>query len=133
VIFGWGITILFLVIVPLYDVINGGDYGSSILYSLLMTGFILSIRYSMMKPFFKAVSGDAKVVGIVYIFESLFVRKNQQGSATLGAFVGAMLVLIFLLLKNAVVGLIYLIRETIDYIRLLKQQSLNEVAPSKEN
>lgn len=45
------------------------------------------------------------------LLETLFARRREQGAATLGAFFGVMLVLIFLLSKNAVIAIGYLKRQ----------------------
>lgn len=44
--------------------------------------------------------GGAKVVGLAYYFGKLSARREQHGAATLGALVGAMLVILLFLFKN---------------------------------
>ena len=132
--FGWIVAVGLLLIAPTISALNGSHFGSEFFYGLLFTGFILSIRYSMMKPILRAAGGGAKAIGIVYILESLFSRRSG-GSATLGAFVGAMLVILLLLIKNAVISIYLLIRETVTLIRMVntgEQSVILEHAATKE-
>jgi hypothetical protein len=132
--FGWVIVGLTMVISPIITAINGGDYQSDLFIGILFTGFILSIRYSMLRPVLRAAGGGAKVVGIAFILEYFFSRKAS--GAVMGAFIGTMLVLIFLLLKNAAISIVLLSKETLTLIKLGNDKEnfsiFDEVAVSKE-
>ena len=136
VVFGWSIIIFFLIIIPYISEKGGTSADSVYLTCVVITAILLSLRYSLLKPVLKATIGGAKVVGIAYILESIFARREQHGSATLGAFVGAMLVILFFLFKNAIIATYYLIRETIELVQWKKSvgQYINsEHAATKED
>ncbi|KUP09415.1 hypothetical protein Q75_00370 [Bacillus coahuilensis p1.1.43] len=114
--FGWGQFIATLTLTPIWAVAQSGwrlDYFlPGVIVGLMISGLILSIKYSMMKPVFGAAMGGLKIMGIAYVLEKIFMKQKNQGGALLGAFVGAMLVITGLMFINSIKSIGMLLKET---------------------
>ncbi|MGG0670235.1 hypothetical protein ABE073_17100 [Lederbergia citrisecunda] len=86
---------------------------------ICIISFILFMfRYTSTKPFLGAAAAGITTITFAAILDSLTNRRD--GSFTFGAMLGVIAVLLFICLKNIVVSLYYLIRETIRLRRHIK-------------
>lgn len=117
VVVGWGL-ILFLVIIPYFLAVFfvSQQLFNSAVIGLIITVIYLCVRYNTYGPVLKSASGGFTAVATVSILEVLFSRRNsEQGSYTLGAFVGAMIVILAILTWNTLKAMYYLVKETITF------------------
>ena len=130
VIIGWGL-VLFLVIIPILLSNVSPQLSEFATFGLLITAVYLCIRYSTFGPVLKASGGGFTVIAGASILDILFSRRSNQGSLTMGAFVGAMLVILAVLVWNTIKALYYLIRETITLFQnyeYIKEEIKNKTA-----
>ncbi len=120
IIYGWGMLFIFLAILPLWVWITEGiDPLETMMLGFWGAAIFLSLRYSLMNPVLRVVSGGAKVIGITYVFGLIFDRRNS-GSMAYGALLGALFILVLVLLKNAIISMYYLIKETYTFVTVKK-------------
>ncbi len=113
VVIGWAFVIFgFIIPYILYP-----KYPDYMTYGFLFTTIYLCVRYSTFGPIFGAAGRGLTVVAGVSIIDYIFSRRNEVGSLTLGALIGTLIVVFFVVLWNTVKALYYLIRETITLIR----------------
>lgn len=121
IIYGWSLVIIGLVsfiLVSLLETTNMDDVVSFFAVVWLISICLFAFRYTSVKPFLGAMASGITVVSIWAIIESSF-SKRDNGS-WIGAFVGMMVVLMFIFIKNIIVGFYYLIRETVRYVKYIK-------------
>lgn len=108
-VYGWSVVLL-LVLIPY--LIKSNVTGITV----LLAAILLSIRYSLMKPVLRTGAYGAGIVGVASILDYLFDNENSEYG--FGALLGVLFMLVFFLLKNLVVSIWYLLRETVTFIQL---------------
>ena len=84
--------------------------------SIILAAILLSIRYSLMKPILHASAVGAGIVGIGALLD--YLLHNREGSFGFGALVGVLIGLALLLMKNLIVSIWYLLKETFTLYRV---------------
>lgn len=120
-IFGWSVVLIFFISFPLLDNVLG----------LFVGGILLSIRYSMIKPFLKASASGAGIVGGASILDMLFSNRENQGNLTMGVLIGVIFGLVLILIKNTIISLYYLALETYEFVKLKKAESSPAPIPTQ--
>lgn len=108
---GWGLITL-MVIFPLLGSLTNMIYLDNAIGGLLFCAIFFAIRYSLMKPVLKVGFSGLKTVGLIHILDMTFSRRNGGGAATMGAFIGAALIFMGVLILNGLKGFVFLIQET---------------------
>ncbi|WP_341301170.1 hypothetical protein MHB44_00635 [Lysinibacillus sp. FSL H8-0500] len=125
VIYGWSlvgimtITIALLGILPQF--VQGGFDAGPALFVFLIAWILFTARYTSFKPMLGAASAGITIVAFSALLENAFARRNN-GSFTMGILFGVLFVLLTIALKNSLVSLFYLIKETVRFIKYKKHQ-----------
>ncbi|WP_342534569.1 hypothetical protein MHB40_10810 [Lysinibacillus sp. FSL K6-0057] len=126
VIYGWSLIVIALLSIFLVDIAAKFRNNSIVEFFavLFLIATILFItRYNSIKPLLGAASAGISIVAFTAVLESIFSRRND-GSATMGAIFGALLVLGLIITKNSIMSLYYLSRETYRFYNY-KMKSIN--------
>lgn len=119
--YGWALLAIIVISFMIFGILgkvstNDAEDPFALIFWVCL--LLFSFRYTSTKPFLGAIAGGVTVISIAVIIDNLSSRRDS--SSSLGAFVGVMLMLLFIILKNVVVGLYYLIKETIRYVKFKK-------------
>lgn len=126
--YGWGLvatSLVTFIIISLQGNSSTPTNSDAAVTFFIIATLLFSFRYTSVKPFLGAVAGGVSVISIAMLFDSLFSRRDS--SASFGAFIGVMFVLLFMIIKNIIVGLYYLIKETIRFVQYKKANQQTEL------
>ena len=124
--YGWGLVATSLVtFIFIESQYNTSPTTNVALMFFIISTMLFSFRYTSVNPFLGAVAGGVSVISIAMLFDNLSSRRDS--AASFGAFMGVLAVLIFMIIKNVIVGLYYLIKETIRYVEYKKANQQTEL------
>lgn len=123
VIYGWSLVVISMLSLIMINALPSG-IGELVLYIWLITFLLFAFRYTSAKPFLGAAAGGITTIGIGAILDNLF-RRNDN-AMMMGALIGTIFYLAFLLAKNLIVGLYYLSKETYRYVKSKDQVELEK-------
>ncbi|SCX63412.1 hypothetical protein [Lysinibacillus fusiformis] len=125
VIYGWSLVTVAVISFFLIGIANNSTAELSALIFLVVI-ILFMTRYNSVKPLLGAASAGISVVAFTAVLESFFSRRNDS-SATMGAIFGVIIVLGLMIIKNGILSLYYLSRETYRFYNYkMKSTSLEK-------
>ncbi|MFJ7982233.1 hypothetical protein ACIQ1D_18400 [Lysinibacillus xylanilyticus] len=125
VIYGWSLVTVAVISFFLIGIVNN-SIAELFALILLVVIILFMTRYNSVKPLLGAASAGISVVAFTAVLESVFSRRNDS-SATMGAIFGVIIVLGLMIIKNGILSLYYLSRETYRFYNYkMKSTSLEK-------
>ncbi|PJO43370.1 hypothetical protein [Lysinibacillus xylanilyticus] len=125
VIYGWSLVAVAVISFFLIGIVNN-SIAELFALLLLVVIILFMTRYNSVKPLLGAASAGISVVAFTAVLESFFSRRNDS-SATMGAIFGVIIVLGLMIIKNGILSLYYLSRETYRFYNYkMKSTSLEK-------